>query len=210
MNDTKLRRRLTVAAAMGMALAAASATADPPQPGFAPGHGMGPGMMHGPGPGYGMGPGMMHGYGPGMMHGYGPGFPMAPGMMHGYGPGMMHGYGPGYGFGPGMMEGCGSPSIADATLTDDQRGKIDKILQDAHRERWELMGKMRAQRWQMRELYGAPKRDDAALRDAFSKLSALRQQMFELSLATRPKIDAVLTKEQRESLDRRQPGMWRY
>ena len=63
-----------------------------------------PPMMGGYGPGYGMGPGMMGGYGPGYGRGYGPGYGMGPGMMGGYGmgPGMMGGYGPGYGMGYGM------------------------------------------------------------------------------------------------------------
>lgn len=53
-----------------------TALADPPQGGYGPGYGMGPGMMGSYGQGYGMGPGTMGSFGPdygmgtGMMGGY--------------------------------------------------------------------------------------------------------------------------------------------
>ena len=142
---------------------------------------MGPGMMggYGPGGGYGMGPGMMGGYGRG--YGYG----MGPGMMGGYGPGGCAGYSGGWGA---------------LKLSDEQRTKIDKILEDSARQRWELMGKMHEQGWKMHELYASGKADDAALKQAFDTMSAMRKSMFENNLETRKKIDAVLTKDQREQL----------
>jgi Spy/CpxP family protein refolding chaperone len=156
-----------------------------------------PSMMGGYGPGYGMGPGMMGGYG-----GYG----MGPGMMGGYGgygmgPGMMGGYG-GYGMGPGMMGGCGGYGYgwAGLKLTDVQRSKIAKIQEEAARQRWDLMGKMHEQGFKMRELYASGKLDDAAMRQAYDTMAAMRKSMFENGLETRKKIEAVLTKEQREQL----------
>jgi Spy/CpxP family protein refolding chaperone len=145
-------------------------------------------MMGGYGPGgYGMGPGYGRGYGSG--GGYG----MGPGMMGGYG----RGYG--YGMGPGGCGGYGGGWGA-LKLSDEQRTKIDKILEDSARQRWELMGKMHEQGWKMRELYASGKADDAALKQAYDTMSAMRKSMFENNLETRKKIDAVLTKEQREQL----------
>jgi Spy/CpxP family protein refolding chaperone len=145
-----------------------------------------PSMMGGYGPGYGMGPGMMGGYGPG----YG----MDPGMM---------GYGGGYGMGPGMMMGgCGSYGYgwAGLNLTDAQRGKIAKIQEESARQRWDLMGKMHEQGFKLRELYASGKLDDAAMRRAYDTMAAMRKSMFENDLEARKKLDAVLTKEQRQQL----------
>ena len=72
-------------------IVATTALADPPQGGYGPGYGMGPGTLgnFGQGYGYGMGPGMMGSYGPG----------------YGMGPGMMGGFGPDYGMGSSAMGG---------------------------------------------------------------------------------------------------------
>ncbi|HXZ92943.1 MAG TPA: Spy/CpxP family protein refolding chaperone [Burkholderiales bacterium] len=184
---------VAVVASLGLAAAMPQASAGDPydNPGYGPGYGMGPGMMGGYG---GYGPGMMGGYG-----GYGPGYGMGPGYGRGYGrgsgmgPGMMGGYGPG---------GCGGYGYGweHLKLTDEQRAKIDKILQDSAHQRWELMGKMHEQGWKMRELYASGKADDGALKQAYDTMSAMRKSMFENNLETRKKIDAVLTKEQREQL----------
>jgi len=154
-----------------------------------------PGSGYGPGPGYGMGPGMMGGYG----EGYGPGggYGMGPGCGGGGG----YGPGPGYGMGPGMMRGYGG-GYGALDLSDEQRGKIAKIQEESARQRWELMGKMHEQGFKMRELYASGKPDDAALRQAYDTMAAMRKSMFENSLETRKKIDAMLTNEQREQLQR--------
>ena len=179
---------VALVAGVGLAATIPQASAGDPSdyPAYGPGYGMGPGMMggYGPGSGYGMGPG--GGYGPGWGRGYGYG--MGPGMMGGYGPGGCGGYGSGW-------EGV--------KLSDAQRGQIDKILEDSARQRWELMGKMREQGWKMHELYASGKADDAALKQAYDTMSAMRKSMFENNLETRKKIDSVLTKEQREQLRQR-------
>lgn len=196
-SSTIVRRTLAaVVTSVGVAAMMPQASAGDPydNPGYGPGYGMGPGMMGGYG---GYGPGMMGGYG-----GYGPGYGMGPGYGRGYG----RGYG-GYGMGPGMMGGygpggCGGYGYGweNLKLTDEQRGKINKILEDSARQRWELMGKMHEQGWKMRELYASGKADDAALKQAYDTMSAMRKSMFENNLETRKKIDAVLTKEQRDQL----------
>ncbi|HXZ52136.1 MAG TPA: Spy/CpxP family protein refolding chaperone [Burkholderiales bacterium] len=190
---------VAVVASLGLAAAMPQASAGDPydNPGYGPGYGMGPGMMGGYG---GYGPGMMGGYG-----GYGPGYGMGPGYGRGYGYGMGPGYGRGGGAGPEWGRGgCGGYGYGweNLKLTDEQRTKIDKILEDAARQRWELMGKMREQGWKMHELYASGKADDAALKQAYDTMSAMRKSMFENNLETRKKIDAVLTKEQREQLRR--------
>jgi Spy/CpxP family protein refolding chaperone len=197
MKRTTLRKTLIAAALIGAAALGASALAH----GYGPGWGMGPGMMGGYGPGYGMGPGMMGGYG-----GYG----MGPGMM---GPGMMGGYG-GYGMGPGMMwgygPGYGTGSGPALNLSDEQRSKIDKIQEDTSRKQWELMSKMQEEQGHLNELFYSDKRDDAAISKTYKKVSELRQQMFDNSLAARKQVDGVLTKEQREQLRRSRYGMGAY
>jgi Spy/CpxP family protein refolding chaperone len=166
-----------------------------PQGGYGPGygHGMGPGMMYGSGPGYGMGPGMMYGYGmgPGMMYGYGPGY--------GMGPGMMYGYGHGYGMGPGMMYGYG-PAYQMLDLSDEQATKVEKIVADARQKQWSLANESIAASAKLNELLGTEKPDQKAVASAFRIVSDLHLKRLELGLETRAKVDAVLTKEQREQL----------
>jgi Spy/CpxP family protein refolding chaperone len=208
---------VTIAAALaavpGLAQQAPGAERGPnlqlAQGGFGPGgYGMGPGMMGGYGPGYGpggYGPGGGYGMGPGMMWGYG----MGPGMMGGYGPG----YGPGgYGMGPGMMWGYGrggygygygpGGGYGALDLTAAQRAKIADIEEELARKRWDAMSRMQEQRFLLQELYASGKSDDAALRKSYQAMADAQKQMFESSLEARKRIDAVLTKEQREQLQR--------
>ncbi len=173
------------------------------------GYGMGPGMMGGYG-GNAQGPAMMGGYGgygpgAGMMGGYG-GYGMGPGMMGGYGgngmrPGMMYGYG-GNGMGPGMMYGYGANAAGALNLTDDQREKITKIQEALSTKHWELMGKMQEQQFKLRELSASGKADDAAIGKAYKNIEGLRQQMWASGADAQKQMDAVLTKEQRDQLQR--------
>jgi Spy/CpxP family protein refolding chaperone len=172
MKRMNLRQTLGAVVLIGGTMVGASALADPPQHAY--GHGYGMGSMMG---GYAMG-------GDGMMGGYG------------IGPGMMDGQGRGYGMGSGMMGGSGSR--ADLHLTTEQRSKIAKIQDDVRRKHWDLMGKMQDERSQMNEQFNAEPRDDAALSKSYRKMSELRQQMFDLSLAAQKEMDTVLTAEQRE------------
>lgn len=154
-------------------------------------YGPGPGMMGGYG--YHMGPGMMGGGGygpgpgPGMMGGYGPG----PGMMGGYGmgPGMMWGYGPGW-------------EYAIPNLTNDQRTKLTEIEKNFSDRQWQLMGKMHDLGFQWSNTYRDGKFDEQAARKNYDAMADLRKQMFENSLEQRKRIDAVLTPQQREQMQR--------
>ncbi len=147
-----------------------------------------------------------YGHGYGMMggNGQGQGYNMGPGMMGAYGPG--YGQGQAYGMGPGMMGDYGPQS--NLNLSAEQRGKIAKIQEDARRKQWELMGKMQDEESHMNEQYYSDKRDDGELSKNYRKMSELRHQMFDLSLATQKQTDAVLTKEQHGKSWRNGYGMW--
>ncbi len=175
MKCMNLRRTLGAAILIGGTMVGASALADPPQDSYGHGFGMGGDGMMG---GYGMGPGMMGGQG----------------YSYGMGPGMMGGQG----YGQGMMGGYGAR--ADLKLTSEQRGKIAKIQNDTRRKHWDLMGRMQDEQSQMNEQYNADSRDDAALSKSYQKMSDLRHQMFDLSLAAQKQMDTVLTAEQREKM----------
>jgi Spy/CpxP family protein refolding chaperone len=119
---------------------------------------------------------------------------MGPGMMGGHGSG---GMGPGM-MGPGMMARYGT--FTGINLSDEQRAKIAAIQEESTREQRELIGKMHEQRHQLHELDSPGKVDDDAARKAYQAMSDARKVMFEISLDVRKRIDAVLTKEQREQL----------
>jgi len=191
-------------------LAAAAAAAALAIPAFVSEVSAQPGPM---GPAHGMGPGMTGDYGPGSRarrgpnEGYGPGYGMGPGMMGGWGgygtgPGMMGGWG-GYGMGPGMMWGYGRGGgwgLGALNLTDAQRARIADIQRETSRKQWDLMGKVHEQQYRLREQYESGGLDDDAARKAYAAMADAHKQMFDVQLDARKKIDAVLTKEQREQL----------
>ena len=164
---------LTLGGAPTPLLAAQAQTPPPPADGY--GYGIGPGMMGGGYGGWGMGPGMMGGYG------------MGSGMMGGYG-------------GPGMRGGHGWSKWLD--LTDAQRSKVNKIQDEARKARWALMGTMMDEQARLRDLYLAPKQDEAAIKATYQALGKLHEQMFDISARAQERMDAVLTQEQREKLRR--------
>lgn len=184
MNTTRPVSRLAAfsLAALLSGTAPALLAADPPPP---PQYG--PGMMNGYG-GYGMGPGMMGGYG------------MGPGMMGGYGmgPGMMGGYG----MGPGMMGGgmMGPFWGSGLDLTPEQQTKINKIQDETRKAHWALMGEMMDQQARLRDLNQAPKRDEAAIDAAYKEFGKLQQKMYDSAVAAHTRMEALLTKEQKEKL----------
>lgn len=125
-----------------------------------------------------------HGMAPGMMDGH-------HGMMGDYdamGPGMM-----GYGTGYGMMSG-----FRALDLSDEQRAKIDRIGDETRRKNWELTGKIQQDSNALRDLYYADTPDPAAIGKAYQKIFDLRRQMIESSIDARNRMEAVLTKEQRD------------
>lgn len=127
-----------------------------------------------------MGPGMMGGYG--MM---GPGM----GMM---GPGMMGGYG----MGPGMMGGY--TGIPD--LTKEQADKIDKI-RDLAKKETPLTQQLFEERRKLQDMY-ASGADPATLDQAYKKTADLERQVFNARADAQKRMNAVLTKQQRERMQR--------
>jgi len=145
-------------------------------------------------------------YGPGMMGGYGSGY--GPGMMwgygHGYGRGMMggYGYGPGWGgmmggYGPGMMA-----PYAGLDLSEQQRSMINQIQDEVRKKNWEVMGRLLDEQARLRDLNDADKRDAAAIGKQSMKIADLRRQMMEASVDAHNRMEALLSKEQKERLRR--------
>jgi len=131
------------------------------------------------------------GMGPGMMGGYGGGYGMGPGMMGG-----------GYGMGPGMMFGYTNDAYAGLDLTPEQQKTITSINEQASKAMWQLMGTMHGQGYHMQGMFGPGPVDEAAARKSFQTMAETQKAMFELQLDARKKIDAVLTKDQRDKLSR--------
>jgi Spy/CpxP family protein refolding chaperone len=159
--------------------------------GYGPGYGMGSGMDM-MGGGYGMGPGMMGG---GNGYGMGPGM----GMMGGYGGMGMMGMGPGmmgYGMGPGMMGGYGAMGMMD--LSDEQRSKMNKTMDEERKQHWAIMGKMMEEQNKLRDLYAADKPDPKKVGAVYGEIAKLQQQMIETHVQATNQMQDVLTKEQRE------------
>jgi hypothetical protein len=157
------------------------------------GGGMGCGMMGGKGGGMGggMGGGKMGGMGGGKMGG-----------------GMKGGMG---GMG-GMRRGIDVPlhatgPLSHMDLTPEQDTKILKIQDQLRRKHHDIKGRMMDEQVMLRDLYLAEKQDKVAILAVYRKLGDLRLQMVEAGLDTQGKIDAVLTKEQRERLKSHHP-LW--
>lgn len=123
----------------------------------------------------------------------------------GMGPGMMGG---GWGMGPGMTGGSGwggmgmmgGGRIAMLDLTDEQRSKVNKILDDERSQHWNIMGQMMQLQNQQRDLYSADKRDVQAILKNEEQTDQLRRKMLEVHLKAEDRMQALLTKEQLEQL----------
>lgn len=113
---------------------------------------------------------------------------------YGMGPGMMGGYG----MGPGMMGGYGMGPQGLSDLSVEQRTKITKIQDETRKKHWELTGQIMEEQARLRDLYEAPKRDSAAVNNAHKKISELQRRMYETSADAHKRMEAVLTKEQKE------------
>jgi len=147
------------------------------------------------GPGYGQGQGYGPGMGPGMMGGYGGG--------PGYGP---QGFGPGHGMGPGMMQGRGAgmmrgrlERMAQALgLSEDQRAKVGRIMEDTRRKNWDVIGQIQSERFKLREMVRGDKVDPDAAVEQKRKVDDLKRQVMRSRLEARNQVLALLTPEQRE------------
>jgi len=144
------------------------------------------------------------GYGPGMMGGYG-----GPGQGP-YGPGMMRGQGQAYGYGPGMMGGgmmsggmmggMGLGPLQALDLNEQQQTRINQIRDETRRKNWDTMGKLMDEQARLRDLFAAEKRDPTAIGKQSMKLADLRRQLLEASIESHNRIEALLSKEQKDQL----------
>jgi Spy/CpxP family protein refolding chaperone len=179
---------------------------------FAQGPGYWQGQGGGPGYGPGMGQGMMGGYGgpgtgQGMMGGYGG----APGYGPGYGG---QGYRPGQGMmgqrmapgmeghhgsgrGAGMMQGIGQ-RLRALGLSEDQRTKVARIMEDTRRKNWDVLGQIQSERFKLREMVRGDKVDPNAAVEQKRKVDDLKRQVMRSRLEARNQVLALLTPEQRE------------
>lgn len=122
----------------------------------------------------------------------------AQGMMGGgmMGGGMMGGHG------AGMAGDCGSGGYAALKLTSEQRAKLDDIQRGLSRKQQELMSRMHEQDFHMHDLFALGSVDENKARKSFDAMTEARKQMFEASLEAGKRMNAVLTPEQREQLNR--------
>jgi len=135
--------------------------------------------------------GFQNNMGPGMMGGYGTGY--------GMGSGMMGGYGSGYGMGPGMM---GLGNYRALNLSADQKSKIAPIHKETRAKQWATMGKMMDAQERLQELYDVDKQDAEAINKQYKVIEDLRRQMVDTSVEAHNRINSILTKEQREQLEK--------
>lgn len=164
-----------------LVLVAAGATAgialaQEPGPGYAYGQGQGAGPGYGPG----MGQGMMGGYGGGPGHG------------HGMGPGMMQGRG------AGTMRGRWERRAHALGLSEDQRAKLGRIMEDTRRKNWDVLGQIQSERFKLREMVRGDKVDPDAAVEQKRKVDDLKRQVMRSRLEARNHALALLTPEQRE------------
>lgn len=151
--------------------------------------------------GYGGGMGMMGGGMMDMMMGGGPGGGM--GMMGGGGMMGGMGMGPG-GMGMGMMgmggAGMGMGPVWMLDLTDEQRDKIEKIHEDTRRKNWDTYGKIMDEESKLRDLYAGEIVDAKKVGAAYAGIAKLHQQVIEANVEAHNRVQAVLTKQQKEQL----------
>lgn len=98
----------------------------------------------------------------------------------------------------GMMGGYGMHGYSGLDLSAEQMNKIDKIHDDTRKKHWELMGKIMDEAVRLRELRNAEKPDPAAIGKQYGKIQDMQRQMLEQSVDAENRVEALLTKEQRD------------
>lgn len=147
-------------------------------------------------------------YGMGMMRGYGPGYGM--GMMDGmnrpgYGMGMMGGYGPGYGMMRGGGPGFGAMGFFRVPdLTSEQIDQMQKVRDEWIDKMRPLMREVMRTREKMIDMYESGNRNSAEFGKVFSQLADFQRQAIEARMDTQNRLEALLTKEQKEWLEEMQ------
>ncbi|MDD5328576.1 MAG: Spy/CpxP family protein refolding chaperone [Sulfuricella sp.] len=114
---------------------------------------------------------------------------------------MMGGMGGGGMMGQEMMGGMMGPGMMGLDLTDEQRARIERITYEAHKKHLELMSAMLEESHKLQETMAAKKPDPATVGNATLRVHDLKRQTKELHADTHKRIEALLTKEQREKLE---------
>ena len=124
-------------------------------------------------------------HGSGMMGGYGRG------MMGDHEGGMMGGYGSGM-----MMESPRMNMVRSLDLSDEQRSKINKLLDQLRHNNWAVQGSIMDESATLRDLYDADKRDSSTIGNENQKILDLKRQMIEAMIDTQNHVEELLTPEQ--------------
>ena len=132
------------------------------------------------------------------------------GAMGGYGHGGGYGAGGGMGYGHGMMGGYGgmgvkmlgprTSMVQSLNLSDEQRGKITKLIDKLQHDNWNTMGMIMDDSDTLRDLYHADKRDSVAIDAAYQKIFDLKRKMIKAALDTENEIEDLLTADQLKQL----------
>ena len=132
------------------------------------------------------------------------------GAMGGYGHGGGYGAGGGMGYGHGMMGGYGgmgvkmlgprTSMVQSLNLSDEQRGKITKLIDKLQHDNWNTMGMIMDDSDTLRDLYHADKRDPVAIDAAYQKIFDLKRKMIKAALDTENEIEDLLTADQLKQL----------
>ena len=146
---------------------------------------------------FGSGHGMM---GPYQGYRQGPGWEGNDRLDRDWGP--MGPMGPMMGYGGHDMMGMGGHAFRMLDLNDQQRSKLAQIHDELRKKNWETMGKLLDEQAMLRDLFHAEKRDPAAIGRQSMKIAELRRQLLESSVDAHNRIEAILSKEQKERLRR--------
>ena len=107
---------------------------------------------------------------------------------------------PGMGRGGMDMTAMGERELRNLDLSAEQQGRITAIQDEARSKNWSLMGESMKVHNRIRDLYAAATFDEKALKQAYTDLAALQQQMFMSGTEARLHVMSVLTDEQRQQL----------
>lgn len=91
-------------------------------------------------------------------------------------------------------------------LSEQQRAEISRIREESRKSTWDLRGKLIEERVRMQNLHAVEKRDAAEIGRQVMKMAEIRRQLIEASVEAGNRIDALLTKEQKERLRNLGPG----
>jgi len=116
-----------------------------------------------------------------------------------YGPGMDHGM-MGHqdpGRGPGMMQG-NRGRLRALGLSEDQRAKVGRIMEETRRKNWDVLGQIQSERFKLREMVRGDNVDPNAAVEQKRKVDDLKREVMRSRLEARNQVLALLTPEQRE------------